>query len=291
MALVRGKGTLSEMLERELFMANKDDELPARMKKFFEPGAPQIIIRSKAVKLPKRIGLDKIDAFLRVTNPKTGTVLVTTNQVKNTATPQWNAFAISTATAGGKDTILHWEVFDWQGNGQHRTLGGINASLSDVLRTQEHSLSPVDEEADGGKKKRKAVTGTLVLQAEETPGEMMPFAVTLHLSAVGLDNRDGPGGRSDPFFAIYLDSPPADEQTWTGVENVNVGVQEDEMALGGASKSMTGLETAIPEDNADSDGETDQKPFVEAPWDLREDLRDRGYVKSFRFTSQSIFLI
>jgi hypothetical protein len=123
LALVQGKGEIADLLEKELNLNSKEETLPPRMQKFFEPGKPKVVLKAKGVKLPKRIGLDKIDAFLRVTT-MSGVVLHTTNQVVNTATPVWPAFEISTSSTT-MEAKLHFEVMDFQGNGKHRSLGGM----------------------------------------------------------------------------------------------------------------------------------------------------------------------
>jgi Ca2+-dependent lipid-binding protein len=172
--------------------------------------APAYIVKPSAAKLERMddLGTGKSDPFFRIIATPTGftqpVTVYRSEVIASNLNPSWRPFTLNLCDIGGIDAPIHIMVYDYDSNGPE-LIGEARTTLRNWTFGP-YSTKLTNPDTIRAKKSRGAFS------AEITPTDYDPLAKVapaFHFSVAGqkLDNHDGPGNVSDPFFEIILQRP------------------------------------------------------------------------------------
>ncbi|KAH3756955.1 hypothetical protein Pelo_11264 [Pelomyxa schiedti] len=154
-----------------------------------------------ARKLPKMDSgpLAKSDPFFVLMNDDTKQIIHQSEVIKSTLDPDWVTFRLWLHHAGGAGGILRIDLFDWDKDGTHDFMGYATFEVRSLLDSSKTI-------ALKSKHTKHAIIKVVSAKPSRVPVPPEPIAYTFRFAATNLDKKDGPLGKSDPFFTISVQS-------------------------------------------------------------------------------------
>eukprot|EP01125_Pyxidicula_operculata_P016134 TRINITY_DN5524_c0_g1_i1.p1 TRINITY_DN5524_c0_g1~~TRINITY_DN5524_c0_g1_i1.p1 ORF type:complete len:3569 (+),score=897.31 TRINITY_DN5524_c0_g1_i1:81-10787(+) len=172
---------------------------------FVTPTPSGVEIHCSANKLSRTDGMMKksdpyfeITALVNVRSKKNAeNILIYRSEViRNTLNPVWNPFTLSVAELGGLDKPFTVRVIDYDPDGEHDEIGSFSTTL------REYTFGGFQTAILSGGSSKGAFSIDEVYPLAFVPPKLFANAYRVGATASKLTAKDGPLGKSDPFFEV-----------------------------------------------------------------------------------------
>ncbi|KAH3758188.1 hypothetical protein Pelo_9897 [Pelomyxa schiedti] len=123
-----------------------------------------------------------------------GRVLHRSEVIRQTLDPDWAPFRLWLHQSGGPGGALKIDCFDWDKDGGHDYMGFTSFEVRSLLEKNKTLSLP----------HKNSTLKVVSAQQQNAPIPPEPLAYIFRCAAKHLDKKDGPLGKSDPFFTINV---------------------------------------------------------------------------------------
>ncbi|KAH3757518.1 hypothetical protein Pelo_10634 [Pelomyxa schiedti] len=140
----------------------------------------------------------KSDPFFVIKHPDTNTTVYRSEVIMKTLDPEWAEFTLWLHEVGGPSGTVKIECWDWDADGSFDYMGYATVEVRMLVEVN-RAMDLVNK-----KGKREGQIVVAAATALVTPIPPDPPAYSFSFRAKNLEKKDGPLGKSDPFFVITL---------------------------------------------------------------------------------------